>query len=356
MKKLLAICGIVLPLLLFSFFAQTASAQTPSAGKDNFTCTYSDGISGLGSGWNCDTSLYSIPGCADPSYNIWKGGYETFCQSYSISSTGKFYCRNRGDIYACGPDQKTADETLIANLKKQPLAQGKAVCQIDSSLKTSSGASLVVCLPTPMYGCIPSDNKEYSVCKAYPPNCSSDTSLPVPGAVVTCDIPVDPGTQNTQSQPAKEYCTGDNCKLDYQPLEPLPGLEKAGKLDFVTMLNLVFKILITIGALFAVGTLVVGGIGYMVQDAFEAKDEARRRIRAAFFALILIIGSWLILNTINPALVVFNLNPDSLRNGASLNTGKGTPAQTAKTEQEKAACRAEGGSWHWISPGNSTCY
>jgi hypothetical protein len=45
----------------------------------------------------------------------------------------------------------------------------------------------------------------------------------------------------------------------------------------------------------------------MVSEVVDKKSAARRRIVAAFFGLVLIVSSWLILNTINPQLVNLNI-------------------------------------------------
>lgn len=114
--------------------------------------------------------------------------------------------------------------------------------------------------------------------------------------------------------------------IKYAPLEPLPGLQDASNVSFVTMLNLLFKVLISVGALFAVGTLVWGGIMYMVSDVFETKSEARRRMNAAIYGLLILAGSWLILNTINPQLLIFKLNVPSSGNSSPNTSSAAGPA------------------------------
>lgn len=60
--------------------------------------------------------------------------------------------------------------------------------------------------------------------------------------------------------------------------------------------------------MFAVLTIVVGGIMYMTTDVTETKGAAKERIMASFYGLLLLIASVLILNTINPDLLNFNLD------------------------------------------------
>ncbi len=111
-------------------------------------------------------------------------------------------------------------------------------------------------------------------------------------------------------------------QITYAPLEPLPGFENAANISFAEMLNLLFRVLFTAGALFAVGMLVFGGIMYMVSGAGVEMGEAKKRIQAAIFGLLLLAGAYLILYTINPQLLVFNISNIDSPTGLN-NTGNG---------------------------------
>lgn len=101
--------------------------------------------------------------------------------------------------------------------------------------------------------------------------------------------------------------------LTYTPLEPLPGLAQyeTGNSNFGQLLSMAFKLLIVLAALIAVGSFVYAGISYMVSDVPLVKFSASKRLQAAFLGLAILLGSWLILFTINPQLVMFSsaLNP-----------------------------------------------
>ena len=108
------------------------------------------------------------------------------------------------------------------------------------------------------------------------------------------------------------------CSLGYTQLEPIPGLTSLtgsgpGSLvdpnNLHNIINAVFKILITAGALIAVLSLTVSGVQYMISGSAKGKNAGRRRAEAALWGIVLIAASWLILNTINPALLNFSLNP-----------------------------------------------
>jgi hypothetical protein len=93
----------------------------------------------------------------------------------------------------------------------------------------------------------------------------------------------------------------------YVPLAPLPGI--GGPFDFKTtgalpkFLTGVFTLAIGIAGVLAVVMLVVCGIKMMGTPSASARSEAKECIWNAIFGLLLAIGSWVLLYTINPALV-----------------------------------------------------
>ena len=127
----------------------------------------------------------------------------------------------------------------------------------------------------------------------------------------------------------------------YQPLEPLPGLAQyeTGQADFGKLLSMGFKLLIVLAALIAVGSFVYAGISYMVSDVPLVKFSASKRLQAAFLGLAILLGSWIILFTINPQLVTFNgsMSPSS--------TYYTVPQQAAQNQLQKdaQACTSQGG-------------
>ena len=116
-------------------------------------------------------------------------------------------------------------------------------------------------------------------------------------------------------------CSGTSCNIKYTPLEPVaPGEASTiqSPSDFPRVLNVFFNFLIALGAAIAVVTLTVGGVFYMTSDLIPVKDRARDRMTASVWGLLLLLVSWLILNTINPQLLNFNL--DQLLNLKNLST------------------------------------
>jgi uncharacterized membrane protein len=93
-------------------------------------------------------------------------------------------------------------------------------------------------------------------------------------------------------------------QLHYTPLEPINGVTTGAEtLNFPALLNRIFTIIFSVAALIAVVNLVIGGIQYMVSPVVEVKFNAKERIWAALYGVLILAGSYLILHTINPNLV-----------------------------------------------------
>ena len=100
-----------------------------------------------------------------------------------------------------------------------------------------------------------------------------------------------------------QACTSTNS--NYCLLAPLPGLgDSVDTTQGVgSYINVLIKITIGLISVLAVVMLVVGGIEYMVSNIAGEKASAKSRMTNAIFGLILMLSSYLILNTINPKLV-----------------------------------------------------
>jgi hypothetical protein len=102
-------------------------------------------------------------------------------------------------------------------------------------------------------------------------------------------------------------------------LEPIPGVT-TGNLNFSSFLQGSFKVLLGLGAMLAFLMLTIGGVQYMTSEALHSKEDARAHIRNALLGLLLLFGSVLILQTINPNLLQFKLDsirPTSSQSGTS---------------------------------------
>lgn len=98
--------------------------------------------------------------------------------------------------------------------------------------------------------------------------------------------------------------------LTYVPLvQDIPGINSETARNLPAYLEAVFKLLIGIAAALAVIMITIGGIQYMSTDAISGKEEGKEKINHALMGLLLAMGAWLILNTINPATLELKFNP-----------------------------------------------
>ncbi len=95
-----------------------------------------------------------------------------------------------------------------------------------------------------------------------------------------------------------------------EPIEPLIFLPRiigdtASPTSVEGLLQGLFQLSISIGAILAVVMIAVGGIEYMGSDAISSKSAGRERMFNAVLGLVLILGTYVILNTLNPNLLSF---------------------------------------------------
>jgi hypothetical protein len=92
----------------------------------------------------------------------------------------------------------------------------------------------------------------------------------------------------------------------YQPLAPLPGQGETiprTSTEYLKYFTNLIRILIGLAGALTVLAIVIGGFQYMSTDAVFGKEEGIRKMKRALWGLLLIIGSALILQTINPDLL-----------------------------------------------------
>ncbi len=138
------------------------------------------------------------------------------------------------------------------------------------------------------------------------------------------------GSGNTVTPTASGGCQNGVCT--YVPLEPLPGVNQNG-INFASFVSGMFRLFITLGALFAVLMLVIAGIGYMISDTPVNIQAAKDRAKAALYGLLLLTACWLILYTINPNLLRFDL----FNRDVPAVANSGAPGTTAPTSPNYVA-------------------
>lgn len=115
------------------------------------------------------------------------------------------------------------------------------------------------------------------------------------------------------------YATFIFAQGTYIPLAPLPSAAPAAGTSFSVYVRGLFGLLIGVAAVLAVVMIVLGGIEYMSTDAVYGKSDGKERITQALYGLLIAISCWLILYTINPNLLKFDI----------LNSVPNTPVTTA---------------------------
>lgn len=91
----------------------------------------------------------------------------------------------------------------------------------------------------------------------------------------------------------------------YVPLVGIPGVTDAR--DFKGFLEGAFKIGLAIAATLAVVMITIGGFQYMTTDSVYNKTEGKDKIQNAIVGLLIALLIWLILFTINPNLLKFDI-------------------------------------------------
>ncbi len=106
---------------------------------------------------------------------------------------------------------------------------------------------------------------------------------------------------------AQEEAAGE-LEIDYPEIQGLqPETVTTGLPEYVSY---VFNLGIVAAILILFGSLVYGGVVYLISAGQVARlTAARERMSAAFLGIIIILSSYVILTTINPELVVFHFGP-----------------------------------------------
>jgi hypothetical protein len=138
---------------------------------------------------------------------------------------------------------------------------------------------------------------------------------------------------------ALSVSVGVHAQTDYTPLAPIPQLTGSdNKVNINEFIPNMVKLVISVAAALAVIMIVIGGIKYMSTDAWGAKKDARSTIENAVIGLLLAIGAYSILYTVNPKLVDINFTIQGLRVGGSLATTTGVVTTRGATETGCSNC------------------
>ncbi len=121
----------------------------------------------------------------------------------------------------------------------------------------------------------------------------------------------------------------------YTPLAPIPELmdKTGGQVDINSFIPGAIKLAISIASALSVIFIIYGGVLYITTDSMGGKSNAKDTIENAIMGLLLAIGSYAILYTINPKLVVFTINLTELKGtGIDFDGANNGPVLTPTTE------------------------
>ncbi len=107
--------------------------------------------------------------------------------------------------------------------------------------------------------------------------------------------------------------------FDYTPLAPIPQITEGS--DTVNVSEFIPRAItlgIGIAGALSVIFIMIGGIQYMTTDAYSGKSDGAQTIRNAIFGLLLAIGSYAILYTIDRDLVRLDLNIRGVTQGGAI--------------------------------------
>ena len=121
-------------------------------------------------------------------------------------------------------------------------------------------------------------------------------------------------------------CTAENGKSVLNSFKFNPNINTLG-----AYLNLIIKIIIGLSAVLAVVMIVIGGMEDMTSELVSSKEAGKDRIRDAIFGLVLALGAYTLLFTINPDLLSTNINIPDATVRVPLTLDEANFARTEKT-------------------------
>lgn len=104
---------------------------------------------------------------------------------------------------------------------------------------------------------------------------------------------------------------------EFVSLSGLPGIEPTDGGGLAQIFNILYVIIVVVGSIFAVIKIALAGVKYMLSDVVTDKSSARKDILGALLGLMIILATYVVLTTIYPGLVDFNIlvsiSPEHLR-------------------------------------------
>jgi hypothetical protein len=142
-------------------------------------------------------------------------------------------------------------------------------------------------------------------------------------------------------QIADAQSTLDINKVEYKLLAPLPlgvGFTEVKETNPVAYIPGLIRLIIGLAGALAVVMIIIGGFQYISSDGFGKTSNAKEKIQNALLGLLLVIGSYSILYTLNPKLVNLNLSLQTQKIGGDFETHLGTTTQPGSIPKEGEGC------------------
>ncbi len=151
--------------------------------------------------------------------------------------------------------------------------------------------------------------------------------------VITLVLPLSVAlAQAVPSCPEGTYCA----------LSTIPGITETGKpADPTFIITNIYGISIGIAAILAIGMIIWAGVQYATTEAISGKSEAKKHWQGAIFGLLLLLGSYLILKTINVDLVNQDLSLGNPIGCVEEISGKRVPCGGGSEDASLNAARAQ---------------
>lgn len=128
--------------------------------------------------------------------------------------------------------------------------------------------------------------------RTIPSEATNNQDLPSTDATTIKDNVVNVDTLKSKS--------GDTYK--YKLLAPFAGFKEAPE-NIGDYLNKIFIIAIALCGALAVVMIIIAGVQYMGEESFTSKGNAKKRIQDALYGLLIALGAYALLNTIDPRLL-----------------------------------------------------
>jgi len=126
------------------------------------------------------------------------------------------------------------------------------------------------------------------------------------GTVIGSDTPA------VEIKPAATGTVGNEISKVYTLLAPIGNFKTFSSNNIGEYLNTMFRLAIGLCAALAVVMIIFSGVQYMGSESIFGKTEAKSKVFSAVLGLLIALGSWVLLNTINPDLTGKNgLNIDT---------------------------------------------